>query len=74
MASHSTQIPEAVRIAASVDPSISQELKQEALAYLVKVKDLGEETWQVSDSSYIVIPDKAYSPETCCRISPSSPI
>lgn len=48
MASHSTQIPEAVRIAGSIDPSISSELKQEAIGYLTKVKELGEETWQVS--------------------------
>lgn len=45
---HLTNIPQAVGIAAGVDPSIDPALKQQAIDYLTKVKDLCEETWQVS--------------------------
>lgn len=44
---HLTNIPEAVRIAASTDPSIDPGLKQQAIDYLNKVRELCEETWQV---------------------------
>lgn len=47
MSAHLTQIPEAVRIAAAgsgADPA----LKQQAIDYLGKVKEVCEETWQVS--------------------------
>jgi exportin-T len=44
---HIAQIPQAVSIAASPDPSISPQLRQEAIEYLNKVKVLSEETWQV---------------------------
>lgn len=43
---HLTNIPEAVRIAsgaANADP----ELKQQAIDYLARVKELSGETWQV---------------------------
>ena len=50
---HLTNIPEAVRIAASTDPSIDPGLKQQAIDYLNKVRDLCEETWQVSLGFYI---------------------
>lgn len=45
---HLTSIPQAVRVAASIDPSIDPGLKQQAIDYLTKVKQLSEETWQVS--------------------------
>jgi exportin-T len=48
---HLTNIPQAVRIAASVDPGIDQQFKQQAIDYLTKVKELCEETWQVSVES-----------------------
>lgn len=44
---HLAQIPEAVRIAASIDPSVRPELKQEAITYLSTVKERCDETWQV---------------------------
>ena len=44
--SHLTQIPEAVRIAAA-DSGAQPELKQQAIDYLGKVKELSEETYQV---------------------------
>lgn len=44
---HLAQIPEAVRIAASIDPSVQPELKQQAISYLATVKERCEETWQV---------------------------
>lgn len=44
---HLTSIPQAVRVAASIDPSIDPGLKQQAIDYLTKVKQLSEETWQV---------------------------
>jgi len=47
MSSHLANIPEAVRIAASTDPSTDAGLKQQAIEYLNKVRELGEETWQV---------------------------
>ncbi|TXT13691.1 hypothetical protein VHUM_01058 [Vanrija humicola] len=43
---HLSDIPQAIRIAASVDPSIDPGLKQQAFDYLGKVKELCEETWQ----------------------------
>jgi hypothetical protein len=49
---HVVQIPQAVNIAASQEPSISPELRQEAIGYLAKVKELSEETWKVRVSSY----------------------
>lgn len=45
--SHLTDIPQAVRIAASTD-AVDPLLKQQAIDYLAKVKDVCEETWQVS--------------------------
>lgn len=45
---HIIQIPNAVAIASSQDPNLDPQLKQEAIVYLGKVKELGEETWQVS--------------------------
>lgn len=47
MSSHLANIPEAVRIAASTDPSTDPGLKQQAIDYLNKVRELCEETWQV---------------------------
>jgi hypothetical protein len=47
MSSHLANIPEAVRIAASTDPLTDPGLKQQAIEYLNKVRELGEETWQV---------------------------
>jgi hypothetical protein len=47
--SHITQIPEAVRIAAATS-GVAPELKQQAIDYLGKVKELCEETYQVSDT------------------------
>jgi len=44
---HVVQIPQAVNIAASQDSSISADLRQEAIGYLAKVKELSEETWKV---------------------------
>ncbi|KAK6908461.1 hypothetical protein I203_102463 [Kwoniella mangroviensis CBS 8507] len=44
--SHLTDIPQAVRIAASIDPSVNAELKQQAIDYLTKVRQLSQETWQ----------------------------
>lgn len=44
---HLTDIPQAIQIAAATDPSIDPALKQQALDYLQKVKERGEETWQV---------------------------
>nr|ODN95651.1 exportin-T [Cryptococcus depauperatus CBS 7855] len=43
---HLTNIPEAVRVAASVDPTVDPALKQQAIDYLTKVRELCEETWQ----------------------------
>jgi hypothetical protein len=45
---HVVQIPQAVSIAASVDPSTPVELRQQAVEYLQKVKELSEQTWKVS--------------------------
>lgn len=53
MSSHLTNIPEAVRIAASGDPSIDPGLKQQAIEYIQKVKELSEETWQVRQTPAI---------------------
>ncbi|ORY34741.1 armadillo-type protein [Naematelia encephala] len=50
---HLAQIPQAVRIAASVDPSIDAALKSQAVDYLTKVKELCEETWQDCLSLYL---------------------
>jgi len=52
MSSHLANIPEAVRIAASTDPSTDPGLKQQAIDYLNKVRELCEETWQVRFSTY----------------------
>jgi exportin-T len=46
--SHLANIPQAVQIAASTGSSVDQELKGQALEYLNKVKELCDETWQVS--------------------------
>nr|XP_019009359.1 exportin-T [Kwoniella pini CBS 10737]OCF48140.1 exportin-T [Kwoniella pini CBS 10737] len=43
---HLTNIPEAVRIAAGVGPVADPEIKQQAIDYLNKVKELSQETWQ----------------------------
>ncbi|OCF35216.1 exportin-T [Kwoniella heveanensis BCC8398] len=43
---HLTNIPQAVRIAASIDPNVDAQLKQQAIDYLTKVKELCDETWQ----------------------------
>lgn len=48
---HLANIPEAVRIAASTDSSVDPGLKQQAIDYLNKVRELCEETWQVSSST-----------------------
>jgi exportin-T len=45
---HVVQIPQAVTIAASQDTSIAPELRQQAIEYLAKVRELSEETWKVS--------------------------
>jgi exportin-T len=45
---HLNDIPQAIRIAASVDQNIDPALRQQAFGYLTKVKELCEETWQVS--------------------------
>ncbi|KAL1411126.1 pre-tRNA nuclear export protein [Vanrija albida] len=50
---HLTDIPQAIRIAASVDPSIDPGLKQQAFDYLGKVKQLCEETWRDCLSLYL---------------------
>ena len=55
MSSHMTNIPEAVRIAASVDPSIDAGLKEEAVGYLQKVRELCEETWKVSGGVVLMV-------------------
>lgn len=47
---HLTDIPQAIRIAASTD-AVDPALKQQALDYLTKVKELCEETWQVGGNS-----------------------
>jgi exportin-T len=52
---HVVQIPQAVNIAASQDSSISSDLRQEAIGYLSKVKELSEETWKVRTSILSVI-------------------
>ncbi|WVQ79178.1 exportin-T [Cryptococcus sp. DSM 104549] len=43
---HLTNIPQAVRVAASIDPSIDPALKQQAIDYLTQVRDRCQETWQ----------------------------
>ncbi|WRT69690.1 uncharacterized protein IL334_006680 [Kwoniella shivajii] len=43
---HLTNIPQAVRIAASIDPNVDAQLKQQAIDYLTKVRELCQETWQ----------------------------
>lgn len=48
--SHLSNIPQAVRIAASTS-NVDQALKEQAIEYLNKVKELSEETWQVSCQS-----------------------
>lgn len=45
---HLQQIPNAVAIASSQDQSVSPEFKEQAIHYLNKVKELSQETWQVS--------------------------
>lgn len=47
---HLTNIPQAVRIAGSGDLHLDPTLKQQAIDYLSKVRELCEETWQVSAS------------------------
>ena len=47
---HLANIPQAVRLAASTDLTIDPTLKQQAIDYLTKVKELCEETWQVCSS------------------------
>jgi exportin-T len=49
--SHIQQIPEAVRIAAATT-GVAPELKQQAINYLDKVKELCEETYQVSGLTF----------------------
>lgn len=44
---HVAQIPQAVSIAASADPNTPAELRQQAVEYLQKVKELSEQTWKV---------------------------
>lgn len=58
---HLTSIPQAVRVAASIDPSIDPGLKQQAIDYLTKVKQLSEETWQVSICSVFTQPRRLYA-------------
>ncbi|KAK8849681.1 hypothetical protein IAR55_005016 [Kwoniella newhampshirensis] len=43
---HLTSIPQAVRVAASIDSNVDPAIKQQAIDYLTKVKELCEETWQ----------------------------
>ncbi|KAJ9110463.1 hypothetical protein QFC19_001589 [Naganishia cerealis] len=43
---HVVQIPQAVSIAASVDPNTPAELRQQAVEYLQKVKELSDQTWK----------------------------
>ncbi|WVR08060.1 hypothetical protein IAU60_005106 [Kwoniella sp. DSM 27419] len=50
---HLTNIPQAVRIAASIDTNVDTELKQQAIDYLSKVTQLCEETWQDCLSLYL---------------------
>ncbi|GHJ86694.1 hypothetical protein NliqN6_3096 [Naganishia liquefaciens] len=50
---HVTQIPQAVSIAASVDPSTPAELRQQAVEYLQKVKELSEQTWKACLTLYL---------------------
>lgn len=57
---HLTSIPQAVRVAASIDPSIDPGLKQQAIDYLTKVKQLSEETWQVSICDIFTQPRRLY--------------
>ena len=48
---HVVQIPQAVGIAASSDPTIDAGLRQQAVEYLTQVRELSEETWKVSLSA-----------------------
>lgn len=57
---HLTSIPQAVRVAASIDPSIDPGLKQQAIDYLTKVKQLSEETWQVRICDIFTQPRRLY--------------
>lgn len=50
---HVVQIPQAVDIAASQDPTIPHELKSQAVEYLNKVRVLGEETWKACLALYL---------------------
>jgi exportin-T len=51
--SHLVQIPQAVQIAASQDPSIDAFHKQGAVTYLNEVKERSGETWQDCLSLYL---------------------
>lgn len=48
---HVVQIPQAVGIAASVDPNTPAELRQQAVEYLQKVKELSDQTWKVGQTT-----------------------
>ncbi|KAL7425109.1 pre-tRNA nuclear export protein [Cryptotrichosporon argae] len=50
---HLANIPEAIRIAAAVDPAVDPALKQQAFEYLTKVKELCDETWQDCLALYV---------------------
>jgi exportin-T len=45
---HVVQIPQAVNIAASQDSTVAPQLRQQAIEYLTKVRELSQETWKVS--------------------------
>ncbi|KAJ9097300.1 hypothetical protein QFC21_004969 [Naganishia friedmannii] len=50
---HVAQIPQAVSIAASVDPNTPTELRQQAVEYLQKVKELSDQTWKACLTLYL---------------------
>lgn len=50
---HVIQIPQAVGIAASQDNSVAPELRQQAIEYLTKVRELSEETWKACLTLYL---------------------
>ncbi|KAJ9119660.1 hypothetical protein QFC22_003370 [Naganishia vaughanmartiniae] len=50
---HVVQIPHAVSIAASVDPNTPTELRQQAVEYLQKVKELSDQTWKACLTLYL---------------------
>ena len=53
--SHLANIPQAVRIAAGLDPALGPEVKHQAVEYLAQVKEEAQETWQVGRAGYSVL-------------------